>query len=593
MPLGFSIPSLFRPKREKLPQHTGEHTRIEAVLYTDEGFEGKIGIESTGPMRVTAFQSNKSFGAPAGKFTITIFPMEHSALQTWEDPEDVWVEVIVYNGSEKTRLFIGMIDSISETRTRKPDGASSVTLRLNCSDVGKVFATTSLYVNIFDRSGQIPIGTLLDPGELEQMGGTPDKIIREIFKAWVGNQGKIDKQWKMPSGIEGATSFYDYLQLKLDEVPGLIIDPSILSVDMDGATLWASMQKWCNGLMNELWVDIDPVTETPTLFLKERPFKYWSSGAATAPGVTKSEWEGRFLHELSLQDIQMRAITKGSPESRFNYWTIEGAGAPGKGFGIRGQIQFESPLGLGKPGAVPIFDADSIRKHGFRRWEKSTNALPFRDKSQLQDKGEELDPLRMGAKWLQRIHDWYVVAPMQLTGTITLSRMLPKIRIGDRIKEPQTEGPPITYYVEGVSHGYNYPQKGTTSLTLTHGEPEGADLLERVYARATRVETAKDLLLLDPESVFDAFIGQPPDIGEAVDPGKTQDQREVAGGAHDDTQQQGDKTVAEASQADAANDLAESEAETLPAQDPGDPGDDNETHKRADNSPKSPGGGHQ
>jgi hypothetical protein len=82
----------------------------------------------------------------------------------------------------------------------------------------------------------------------------------------------------------------------------------------------------------------------------------------------------------------------------------------------------------------------------------------------------------MACNWLRKAHDWYCVAPWQVSGTIGTTQVKPGIRIGNRLIERRDEGD-MEFYVEGVTHDWHYPGAAHTSLTVTRGQYIGEDLI--------------------------------------------------------------------------------------------------------------------
>jgi hypothetical protein len=195
-----------------------------------------------------------------------------------------------------------------------------------------------------------------------------------------------------------------------------------------------------------------------------------------------------------------RQVAKGGPAHRFNYWLIEVAGRQGIELQAILQQQGARP---GRPGSIPIWNLTSIEKHGLRKWQQGTSYLPISSR----ERGTQFSQL--AANWLRRIHDWYVVAPLELSGTLTTSRLRPEIRIGQRVRERRRDGT-IFYYVEGVTNTYTYGTAGRTMLTVTRGEYEDEDHLRHVYAELGRqpttiVRRTDDELLSED---FDEMVSQ-------------------------------------------------------------------------------------
>ena len=327
---------------------------------------------------------------------------------------------------------------------------------------------------------------------------------------WVGNNGISDSQWKLPRSL-GGQNFYDILNMTTvsQRTRGRCQDPHIFNPDQMGRKLWDTLTEFSNGVLNEMWTDLapdpadregaspvnDPVTGrripvrqsrglTPALYLRERPFP------TRVPFIDgRGRYDALPTFDLFPDDIKDRDISKGGGANKYNFWLLDGSGFQSRSVAMWAQIQdSRGAESQGAPGGYPIYDLDSIRRHGLRRWTQSTKFLPLLDR----DVGEIA--YAVSGLWLNMCHDWYVVAPLERSGTITTSRVMPWIRVGMRVREQTRSGRRIIYYVESVTHKSSYPQAGSTTLTLTRGEPEDRDFLEEVYERIRGAsETVGDL----------------------------------------------------------------------------------------------------
>ena len=276
--------------------------------------------------------------------------------------------------------------------------------------------------------------------------------------------------------VSGAQSIYDTINFstiqKFDDGNGITEAMSIIDINkQSGGALWDLLQQYCNGVLNEMWVDLAPHPEhngamRPAFYLRERIFR--------TQGDT-NRWDQTRVNQLEKNDVRSRNLAKGGAANRYNYWVITGS-VLGDQFETQAQTH---SMGLEpfKPGAIPIINVESVQRHGLRPYTANTNFLPFFKQ------GQGANFIRLAANWLKRIHDWYGVAPFQLSGTIVTTRMFPEIRIGQRVQELRDEGS-ITYYVEGVDHNWSHPGPGNTTITVTHGEYDDAkSALAHLYAQ--------------------------------------------------------------------------------------------------------------
>ncbi len=457
-------------------------TRVIVSFHTDEGFDGTVdsspGERPDQPFRIVGYTTDKAFGGNPGTWTLTVKGRNGTDVQRlWQDPEDVWVRIVAVKNGEPHEVMFGLMNTVTDGMTRGTDGARSVTYTLSGFDWHKVLTSTTLYINIHENAGRLPIIPLYNAVS-ENLIGPPEKIVKTLIDAWIGNNGVADKQWALPASLAGGY-LYDLLELDFGELRGQMYDPALYSPDqMMGKSLWQTLQEYSNGMLNELYTTtfedapFDANTlPSPTLTLRERPFPSKDKGHRS--------WDALITHELKPGDIKGRQMSRGAPESRFNYWLLDASGLVGNGLGVQMQIQQAAGMEKGLPGSAPIYNIEDIRRHGFRKFQQSTRYFPFR---------EDLKWLTHSAQWLKLLHDWYVVAPFELSGTLSCSQVFPGIRIGHRAIEKRKTGEDVTYYVEGVSQSWQYPNNGLTTLRCTRGEFADEDLLDIAYERVSSGE---------------------------------------------------------------------------------------------------------
>jgi len=464
-------------------QKTATHTRAVVSFHGDEGFDGVINGAHPQIGRIVGIQTNKAFGDASGTFSVTIkkpqeFLGARSLHRLFPDPEDTWSKIKFVVDGQVIDTMLGLVDSVNEDTGRYGEGARVETYTITGRDFGKVFEQTELFVNLHDPS--VFRNYLAYKTWMEQQGaflGTPDKIIRALIEVWIGNRGITEKPWELPRSL-GASSLFEFLELATIQTMtsgnGNTFAPQLLSPDQRGR-LWDVMQEYSNGVMNEMWIDLVPNRGSPRdvsnlvpgVYLRERMFPTRGS---------RANWDRLPTFTLMPQDVEHRAVAKGGAANRYNYWTMGVPGFQGNQFSTAKLLQEAYGSAFGKPGSIPIINAESIRRHGLRMWEGASNYLLINSP----DEGKFW--LGVAANWLARVHDWYSVAPLQLSGSLITTRLFPEIRIGTRIREVRQEGT-IVYYCEGVAHDWQYPGRGRTTLTVTHGEYEDINLLDRIYAQ--------------------------------------------------------------------------------------------------------------
>lgn len=484
-----------RDGREVYSQST--HTRAFVEFHSDQNPQGKS-IWLTPDDRsdnyigkLISVNTHKGFDGASGTFTIVAkklpsFRRQDSVLRFWHDAEDVWTEISFIVDGQQFHVMTGLVDVVRETMTRIEGGKRVETLTITGRCTGKVLETTDLWVNAFSEQAPVSMVKYVDYyNQRAALNSTPDEWVKFFLEAWVGNNGLAEHQWLLPSSM-GSKSFYDLLTLdnieQMRSGNGKLRDATLWRVDTDRGfgKLWDSLVEYSNDFLNELWIDLAGEGQgklKPAIFLRERPFPTRNSG--------RVKWDAIREHVLEKGDVYHREISKGGAANRYNYWSIRVNGRSATmsdaALAREGKVDGAS---LGKPGSIPIWNEESIAKHGLRRWEQSTLFL-----SAFVDEGDEIWPV-LAANWLRRAHDWYVIAPMQLQGTIESTRLLPEIRMGQRLLEKRDEGD-IEFYIESVDHAWSYPRSGHSTFTVTRGQYKGEDLLAMIYKQINTPKSPK------------------------------------------------------------------------------------------------------
>ncbi len=503
------------------------HTRVRVAFYTDE----RNGLNLSEPVEahpgfgaVIAFQSSKQIGPAAGTWSLTIkkppsFGPVSALRRLWRDPEDVWCSIKVVVDGQVIDTVLGLVDAVNEDTQRSGSGQRSETYTISGRDFGKVFEQTELWVNFFHQpDNPLRSAGALTATFLERLIGTPAHFVRILVEEWVGNSGAAEAQWLLPAGLGGGFFFNRLstggIQAMNRLEHGEAIAPTLFQIDQTGGKLWDVMQEYANGLMNELFVDLAPrpgrsprdlADLEPKLYLRERPFPTRSDDGRS---TSKAKWNQLRTHVLEPGDVQRRNIAKGGAATRFNYWLLQLEGIGTEGFNVAEILQRGvDGVPYGHPGNIPIFNTESIQRHGVRRYLATTRFIPFITANTEAAQRDRDNFFRLAARWLKKLHDWYAPAPFELTGRIETTRILPEIRVGERVKERRAEGT-IVYYVEGVDHRYTYPNSGQTTLTLTRGEYEGEDLLEYVYEsyQNPRALSAREACFISEDAPIEEVI---------------------------------------------------------------------------------------
>ena len=515
------------PRAERNIYTQSTHTRCFVAFYTHAqngpSFEEPIASHpSLGTL--TSCTTDKQLGSASGTFSLTFKKDQQlgpiSLLRLWREPEDVWVRIYFEVDGQRIDTMLGMIDSIQESTVRSGLGQKNETYTITGRDFGKVFETTELFVNFYHDPQRVvqSVAALVNTA-LEEVINTPEGFLRVLLDFWIGNNGAAEQQWSLPEGLGGGF-FSNILSKQIQEMEPLVngecISPSLFQIDQTGGKLWDVLQEYSNGVLNELFVDLGPAGGDPNnlqelqpcIYLRERPFPTFDT-ANNAP--SRRKWDQLRTRVLERGDVQARNLAKGGAAQRFNYWQIQLEGIGTEGFGVQEILQRGvDGVDPGFPGNIPIYSTEGIAKHGLRRYMLSTRYIPYQAAPQAgaTEQSDRENFFRLAALFLKKAHDWYAPATYELSGRITTTRVMPEIRVGERLEEQREEGK-IHYYVEGVTNTWNYPQNGSTQLTVTRGEYEDDNILERVYEQYDN-----PLALTGREA---CFIEEGTELDEALD----------------------------------------------------------------------------
>ncbi len=478
------------------------NTRCIVSFHSDDDFDGTIQDAHPVLGRIVGVSTSKSFGGASGSFSVTIKKPTNLTTawhRLFSNPEGTWVRITYLVDGQGIPVLWGMVDAIQENTVRSDTGTRTETYTVTGRDFGKVFEDSKTLISLFAVHNLDLVLGMYQAANIDPYVGTADGIVKKAIDIWLGNGGLASKQYRLPKSlaeIANAQSIYDAINFstiqKFDDGNGITEAMSIINMDQQsGGALWDLLQQYCNGVLNEMWVDLAPHPEfngamRPAFYLRERIFR-------TQEGNTR--WDQTRVRKLEKADVRSRSLAKGGAANRYNYWVITGS-VLGDQFETQAQTH---SMGLEpfKPGAIPIINVESVQRHGLRPYTVNTNFLPFFKQ------GEGTNFIRLAANWLKRIHDWYGVAPFQLSGTITTTRMFPEIRIGERIQELRDEGT-VTYYVEGVDHNWSHPGAGSTTITVTHGQYATEPALADLYAQyETPAANAAALDAIDKQERLD------------------------------------------------------------------------------------------
>ena len=154
--------------------------------------------------------------------------------------------------------------------------------------------------------------------------------------------------------------------MDFQECRGKIYDPALYSPDqMMGKSLWSVLEEYSNGMLNEMYTVESTIfghRPKPQLVLRERPFP--------SDDKKRRSWIALTTHFMHPGDVKGRQMSKGAPESRFNYWLLDAKGLERKLIQERSEHTEGRPVRIRADKKVQFQSVATAmnlcKKHGFR-----------------------------------------------------------------------------------------------------------------------------------------------------------------------------------------------------------------------------------
>lgn len=410
-------------------------------------------------------QTAKAMGAASGTWSAQIKPYPGNESLFNRLVDDDWIDIVWRRHGRPWHTMRGLIDDVRRVRNVSGTGATSTVYQLTGRDFGKVFESIPIWFSQF--TDQIVLGAAayrtID-GAVNTIA-SPDEAVRtflfDMIRA-LQNPDTGRATWKIPDSAPrgGGRYFVDAVLLDTLDYQAY---PERQAVGLSWMNLqgisWALASEYSDPAFCELYCDtLPPRTNPPdqecdiavnnmVVVLRTRPFPLASTEIIGERKGDRSAYFDLPLHVIPRQHLGADDLGRSGYE-RFNAFFH----AP-----QLTQDALKNAIDLWGP----LWNTDEIARHGLRRFDVTSrytwdvnkiNAATYMEQQRY------------------RIRDWHCLNPYYLSGTINLLRGHPEIRIGDRVRVPgNTPDLDETFYVESVTHAWQFGQSIKTSLGVTHG----------------------------------------------------------------------------------------------------------------------------
>jgi len=489
-------------------RHVQTYTRMAMSFYPHANDPFKPS-RSTAPIHVLwdpktskasllSFTWQKRLGTPSGQWSCTI--KDNSPYQLDLDKGDLlpddWVDISMIRNGVVIPVCRGSIDTIREN-TQSRGGATYRAWTIAGRDHGKFFEHPIGYQSLWVQTlGEIVQGFMTERVQ-GSIGGNPSTLFKVLIDGTLtrGSKGTL---YTLPPGMtmsSGATATSSWLRsytsnygIRLPTGQNAALN-DILEINNSSLTrgayyneaqmwhqpsqnLYQALQTWCNPLFNELIFDLDYDST------------YASTGKANAKVAATIRERPFVLADADMAEVDLNSgkyINAGISSAWFNlptwdipHWLVHNADLGISGMERFNLIELLADIGFaGAQGeqtimAPPSWDIESIKKHGLRPLQESTNYVADGNKPQ----GAWAATRKL---WQNILTHWHCLDPYLRNGTVSLKIGMPEVRVGQRLRlNPGKVEDREQMYVEGVDLNWivgdqETPPGAHTNFAVTRG----------------------------------------------------------------------------------------------------------------------------
>lgn len=488
------------------------------------GLSPATGALVGGVISVTA---QKALGGPSGSWVVEVKPLvwspEFDGGQSWDEVilDGDYVGIDIVKNGEVEHVLAGRVDTVNVSIGVDGDGSPKTTIRIGGRDIGHGAEDAVIYFNPYDplHSNVEGLGMVKALGEKFKITGSVDEIIPNLLVTLAGSGDVMyGSAALVPARVAGdnPVKWSDLVDIQRGvsaKLRGFLHVPNILSIG-NGPSVWALAAQYANDVLNEMWLESEarPGGHYGGLLnLRERPFENLTD-------KDKSPWFTK-LEEVVVDFATVSDVNVGRGKDRVNHVLVLGE-LPGA-FG--GDVMALTP---------PAVNLESIKRHGLRRYERTTPYFAFR----VED-GTEPDLISWAteySKWTRLVTEWNAMNHLYWQGVLTIREVRTDVKVGRKLvltggppngypSWPQDGGDPkkaMTFYIEAVEQTWSDGETpvAATRVQITRGMAEDQRLptLQKEMRGWVSAKDAEGWRSVDEMMQDPAGAAEFPDTGRVV-----------------------------------------------------------------------------
>lgn len=392
---------------------------------------------------IVAASTTKHLAQPVGEWSLTLVPRELDYFKELSPGE--WCEIRGDNGDGNgmRTLMYGPIRDIQRDRSIDArSGAPQTLVQMSGKDFALPFVNTEpLYdARLAEDPGLSQFSLAAAVTGLGNIIGHPPTIVTSIIDIYLSAL----EQWHDPR--TGSTfglfedNFFDYVAADVETLGKATFEPINLS-----SSLWQTLQQWANLSVNEMFVDYRPpigdpgdlTNVVPAFVLRQQPL--WGTAWDNLPVLT-----------VTRDEVTSEKLKKSADDVRNWIRAVDEPRVTGTNIAV-----YANKIGMLNP--------ESIKKFGFQRHEMTT---PFIFPDEDQERPQSQIDLVAAHSALQAL--WHHSNELLQSGTFA-TYFRPEARVGYRLDLENVGEPMMQFYIESVTHTFQYPGVSQTVLGVTRG----------------------------------------------------------------------------------------------------------------------------